>query len=194
MQKQEFETIISEQLALFKSLKEEFVGKQQYEVGANLRGIEKYLINIQKVIEEKKEQIPQFEKTPNFFKGNYSVGRFHTAMLAHVIELGNNGKGRELAKRVFKGFLDFKNGVKYYPKFEHKSVDLVIFKDENYENPILLIEVKVDDYESWKKDGGGYINQLQIYDKAFNDSIPEKIFVRLGIDRKSTRLNSSHVD
>ena len=39
---------------MFKSLKEEFVGKQQYEVGANLRGIEKYLIDIMKVIEEKK--------------------------------------------------------------------------------------------------------------------------------------------
>ena len=197
MQKQEFETIISEQLALFKSLKEEFIGKQQYEIGANLRGIEKYLINIQKVIEEKKEQIPQFEKTPNFFKGNYSVGRFHTAMLAYVIELGNNGKGRELAKKVFKGFLDFKDGVKYYPKFEYKNVDLVIFKDENYETPILLIEIKVDDYESWKKDGDGYINQLQTYDKAFsvsvtefNDSIPKKIFVRLGIGQYSGKPSS----
>ena len=197
MQEQEFETIISEQLALFKSLKEEFISTQQYEIGANLRGIEKYLIDIQNIMEEKKEKIPQFEKTPNFFEGNYSVGRFHTAMLAYVIELGNNGKGRELAKKVFKGFLDFKDGVKYYPKFEYKNVDLVIFKDENYETPILLIEIKVDDYESWKKDGDGYINQLQTYDKAFsvsvtefNDSIPKKIFVRLGIGQYSGKPSS----
>ena len=144
-----------------------------------------------KVIEEKKEQIPQLEKTPNFFKGNYSVGRFHTAMLAYVIELGNNGKGRELVKRVFEGFLDFKDGVKYYPKFEHKSVDLVIFKDENCENPILLIEIKVDDYESWKKVGDRYMHQLEIYNEAFKNHIPEKIFVRLGIGQYSGKPSSS---
>ena len=199
MQKQEFETIISEQLALFKSLKEEFISTQQYEVGANLRGIEKYLIDITKMIEEKKERIPKFAKTPNFFEGNYSVGRFHTAMLAYIIELGNNGKGRDLAKKIFDGFLDFKDGVKYYPKFEYKNVDLVIFKDENYKNPVLLIEIKVDDYESWKKDGDTYINQLQMYDKAFNDSatkfndfIPKRMFLRLGIGQYSGKPSSDN--
>ena len=53
MQKQEFETIISEQLTLFKSLKEEVMNQQDYEMAANLRGIEKGLINIQKLIEER---------------------------------------------------------------------------------------------------------------------------------------------
>ena len=51
MQKQEFETIISEQLALFKSLKDEFVGTQNYNMALHLRGIEKHLIDITKLIE-----------------------------------------------------------------------------------------------------------------------------------------------
>ena len=54
MKEQEFETIIREQLALFKSLKEDFISRQEYEIGANLRGIEKYLIGIEKIIEKKK--------------------------------------------------------------------------------------------------------------------------------------------
>ena len=181
MQKQELETIINEQLALFKNLKEEFISKQQYEIGANLRGIEKYLIDIMKLIEEKKEQIPQLKKTPNFFEGNYSVGRFHTSMLAYIIELGNNGEGKELAENIFEGLLDFKYGAKYYSKFEYKNVDLVVFDDKECEKPILLIEMKVDDYESWEKVGDVYVNQLEIYNQTFDGHNLKKIYITLGI-------------
>ena len=54
MQKQDFETIIIEQLSLFKSLKEEIYNQKDYELAVNLRGIEKGLIDIQRIIEERK--------------------------------------------------------------------------------------------------------------------------------------------
>lgn len=37
MQKQEFETIINEQLTLFKNLKEEFISQKDFEMAVSLR-------------------------------------------------------------------------------------------------------------------------------------------------------------
>lgn len=54
MQKQDFETIIREQLSLFISLKEEIYNQKDYDLAVNLRGIEKRLIDIQRIIEERK--------------------------------------------------------------------------------------------------------------------------------------------
>ncbi len=54
MQKQDFETIIREQLSLFISLKEEIYNQKDYDLAVNLRGIEKGLIDIQRIIEERK--------------------------------------------------------------------------------------------------------------------------------------------
>jgi hypothetical protein len=56
MQEKEFETIISEQLALFKSLKEEIYNQKDYELAVHLRGIEKGLIDIQNIIEARKNE------------------------------------------------------------------------------------------------------------------------------------------
>ena len=183
MQKQEFETIISEQLALFKNLKKEFISQKDFEMAVSLRGIEKYLIDIQRIIENKRE-IPQIEVSPNFFKSNYSVGRFHTAIIAYIIELWNDERSN-LANIIFEDC--FEKGKKYYPKFEYDSIDLVVFEDEKYQTPILFIEMKIHDYEYWSQSQG--LNQLQIYDNKiknkFGDNKSGKFFFTLGISQYS---------
>lgn len=50
MQKQEFETIINGQTALFNHLSKELYKREDYEVAVNLKGVEKYLIEIQKIL------------------------------------------------------------------------------------------------------------------------------------------------
>jgi hypothetical protein len=188
MQKQEFETIINEQLALFNNLKEEFINQKDFEMAVSLRGIEKYLIDIQKIIENKRE-IPQIELSPNFFKSNYSVGRFHTSMIAYIVELWNSEESY-LANIIFENYFEkdcFEKGKKYYPKFEYDNIDLVIFEDENYQNPVLFIEMKVHDYEYWSESKKSH--QLEIYSNKINEKFGEnkfkKFFFTLGTSQYS---------
>jgi hypothetical protein len=178
MQKQEFETIISEQLTLFNRLKEEFISQKDFEMAVSLRGIEKYLIDIQRIFENKRE-IPEITASPNFFKNNYSVGRFHTAMIGYIIQ-----NSSELANTLFEGIFKedkfkFEKGKQYHLKYEYERVDLVVCDDNG--NPVLLIEMKVDDHEIYYEKDQKY--QLQRYDdnEKFKNGEIKKVFITLGI-------------
>ena len=173
MQKQEFETIINEQLTLFKNLKEEFISQKDFEMAVSLRGIEKYLIDIQGIIKNER-QIPDVNWIPNFFKNNYSVGRFHTAMIAYIIQDSSN-----LANTLFEGIFEFEKWKNYHLKYEFEKVDLVVCDEKD--NPVLLIEMKVDDNEIYYEKDQKY--QLQRYDdnEKFKSDKIQKVFITLGI-------------
>jgi hypothetical protein len=173
VQKQEFETIINEQLTIFKNLKEEFVSQKDFEMAVSLRGIEKYLIDIQGIIKNER-QISDVNWTPNFFKNNYSVGRFHTAMIAYIIQ-----DSSDLANTLFEGIFEFEKWKNYHLRYEYEKVDLVVCDEKD--NPVLLIEMKVDDHEIYYEKDQKY--QLQRYDdneKLKNNALT-KVFITLGI-------------
>ena len=79
---------------MFKNLKEEFINLQKYEVGANLRGIEKYIMNI---IEEEKNG-----KSPSSIKFQPWVGDNYKNENPKILVLGESHYGNADAnKEIF---------------------------------------------------------------------------------------------
>ena len=119
MQKREFETIISEQLTLFKNLKEEFISKQEYEVRANLRGIEKYLIDIMKVIEKEKMENIQSLTYEKKYESEHSI-------------LMNEWR----RKYINQAFIE--DGIVHFPTWEKQEKKILILLKEAYNSESII--------------------------------------------------------
>ena len=88
MQKQEFETIISEQLSLFNNFKEQFINQKDFEMAVSLRGIEKYLIDIQRIMNERENG-----KTISSIKFHPWVGNNYESENPKILILGESHYG-----------------------------------------------------------------------------------------------------
>jgi hypothetical protein len=85
----------------------------------------------------------------NFFRLNYNHGRTHSGMIAYLVELWNTGKQQPLD--AFLAALDVRLPPckSLVPQLEYHNIDLAI-KNEK-EKVVLLLEMKVDDFQTWKK-------------------------------------------
>lgn len=94
--------------------------------------------------------------TPNYFRLNYNHGRTHSGMIAYLVELWNAGKETREPLRQFLaglGVKDFPPHERYIAQLEYNNIDLAIWKYPyvKEDEPLLLLEMKVDDYQAWKK-------------------------------------------
>ncbi len=106
----------------------------------------------------------------------YSIGKVHTGMISYLCELYREGN-----KEPFESFLtvlgvDVPNNP--VPRREWNSVDLAILeqKQDGHLKPLILIELKVDDYES-QSNSGSY--QTVRYSNMW-PSCCDKLFITLG--------------
>lgn len=92
----------------------------------------------------------------NYFRLAYALGRTHTSMLAYGCQLHNENKSAPL--RTFLRALhlpDPELPPHVHTHFEWRGADLALFTapEEGPSPCFLLIEMKVDDREGWKKLG-----------------------------------------
>ena len=91
--------------------------------------------------------------SPNFFRLNYNHGRTHSGMIAYLVELWNTNKKTPLESFLAGLGVRLLPPAKHLnPILEYNNIDLAI-KDETGK-VVLLLEMKVDDYQAWKKLSG----------------------------------------
>lgn len=88
----------------------------------------------------------------NYFRLAYALGRTHTSMLAYLCELHKDGELEPL--RTFLSAIGLSPATCSEPltyRFEGRGADLALFGGEHC---FLMVEMKVDDREGWKKVAG----------------------------------------
>ena len=88
--------------------------------------------------------------SPSYFRLNYNSGRTHSGMIAYLTEYWQDGIEaplRELLSGM--GLEALPSGTLLKPVLEYNNVDLALVDDND--QPLLLVEMKVDDAEGYKK-------------------------------------------
>lgn len=86
---------------------------------------------------------------PNFFRLNYNHGRTHSGMIAYLVELWNEDQKKPLNNFLYTLGVTLPACTKLIPHLEYNNIDLAIKNEAK--TVVLLLEMKVDDYQSWKK-------------------------------------------
>lgn len=86
---------------------------------------------------------------PNYFRLNYNHDRTHSGMIAYLVELWNEGKREPLENFLRVLGTELHDCHRLIPHLEYHNIDLAIKNEKD--KVVLLLEMKVDDYQSWKK-------------------------------------------
>lgn len=117
---------------------------------------------------------------PNYFRSaGYSNGKLHTGVLAYACDLYNEGIDGPL--RTFLGNHAAALGPRVYYRREWRNMDLAIFADDGREDLVAIVEMKVDDFDSWSASLGTY--QTERYRAAIAKEFEEGvafIYITLG--------------
>lgn len=115
-------------------------------------------------------------QNPNYFTINYNLGRTHSAMIVLLVEQWNSGH-KEPLNHFLKtiGAIELTEAVNLSARLEYYNVDLAILDGDV---PLLLIEMKVDDQQSWstisKKDNKIWTSLSEDVQKTYSPTPPKE--------------------
>lgn len=115
-------------------------------------------------------------QNPNYFTINYNLGRTHSAMIVLLVEQWNSGH-KEPLNHFLKtiGAKELTEAVNLSARLEYYNVDLAILDGDV---PLLLIEMKVDDQQSWstisKKDNKIWTSLSEDVQKTYSPTPPKE--------------------
>lgn len=118
----------------------------------------------------------------NFIESfGYNIGKVHIGILAYICDLCREGQNHPL--QAFLSSLEIPFPERPVARREWKigpctRVDLAIFDGDN-EHPNVIVELKVDDYETTRRIDGSELPQTVIYANA-TPHVPDKLFVTVG--------------